>query len=808
MLKRVAMGLVVSLAFVHAQNVLKNPSFELVQEQYTNLPESWSTLVPSGAVLELDNTLSVDGSNSLKIVNPNKGKVNPPATWIQHHLEEQLKPLIPSDKVEFSAYFRAVNAPCKGSFFFESSTAKKCHIRNITAEPGEWRKIELIFPLETRDYSKAHVAFRAEGAGTLLIDGAYLGPVGQNPFKPEPTEAELAALDHCRLVELPCNARFASGKAPQAVTLSAILPQSELTIILSDVGGKVIREWKRTGLPVRKNTVIPLQLPLLPDGAYEMKFTSGSLTDYDWFRIGDFGDRGADFDERGYLRNQGETIFPIGICTPSGEMDALRVYSQSGINLITSQLPLFPAMADYMHEITNKFGLRWMLWNSWGFSRLSESETVDLLLKSREMLRKDPGFLGFLADEPAVWALPVDNFRFYYKQMLRCMPEYLAWINHAPRVSRTSTEPSQAFSVVSRFSRTSDVSGFDIYPFPNGQIHNYLPNRTISCIGDYTDMCRDMTWGVKPVWMILQAFSWNEERGKEPDEVNPRPAEKDLRFMAWNAITHGATGIIWYGKGCKDFYSEWWREFAKVNFEMRDITRRMIDSGFTYVESLPDGVRGIAGEDFEVYVNENSVTTVALSTRSGKKLTIEPLDVAIVTDVPLGISLPPVFTPMEVVLSKDYGLGHNVNFNAKWTTHPEYKWGAKRTFFARQPFTLENLPKRAALRVVVDDIGKLFINKQLVGTARQYKIVTQFDIAKYLKPGENLFECEILNVAAPTGLAFEIIAEGTVAASSGAETLFSLDGEKWTAAFIYPTPERTWGKPLAVFIDDSVPEEE
>jgi hypothetical protein len=388
------------------------------------------------------------------------------------------------------------------------------------------------------------------------------------------------------------------------------------------------------------------------------------------------------------------------------------------------------------------------------------------------------------------------------------MPEYLAWINHAPRVSRTSTEPSQAFSVVSRFSRTSDVSGFDIYPFPNGQIHNYLPNRTISCIGDYTDMCRDMTWGVKPVWMILQAFSWNEERGKEPDEVNPRPAEKDLRFMAWNAITHGATGIIWYGKGCKDFYSEWWREFAKVNFEMRDITRRMIDSGFTYVESLPDGVRGIAGEDFEVYVNENSVTTVALSTRSGKKLTIEPLDVAIVTDVPLGISLPPVFTPMEVVLSKDYGLGHNVNFNAKWTTHPEYKWGAKRTFFARQPFTLENLPKRAALRVVVDDIGKLFINKQLVGTARQYKIVTQFDIAKYLKPGENLFECEILNVAAPTGLAFEIIAEGTVAASSGAETLFSLDGEKWTAAFIYPTPERTWGKPLAVFIDDSVPEEE
>ena len=252
-------------------------------------------------------------------------------------------------------------------------------ISGTSGGPGEWRKIELIFPLETRDYSKAHVAFRAEGAGTLLIDGAYLGPVGQNPFKPEPTEAELAALDHCRLVELPCNARFASGKAPQAVTLSAILPQSELTIILSDVGGKVIREWKRTGLPVRKNTVIPLQLPLLPDGAYEMKFTSGSLTDYDWFRIGDFGDRGADFDERGYLRNQGETIFPIGICTPSGEMDALRVYSQSGINLI-SQLPLFPYLITCMIRRTVALDVMEQL----GF-RAFRIRDRRPLLKSREM---------------------------------------------------------------------------------------------------------------------------------------------------------------------------------------------------------------------------------------------------------------------------------------------------------------------------------------------------------------------------------------------------------------------------------------
>ena len=172
------------------------------------------------------------------------------------------------------------------------------------------------------------------------------------------------------------------------------------------------------------------------------------------------------------------------------------------------------------------------------------------------------------------------------------------------------------------------------------------------------------------------------------------------------------------------------------------------------------------------------------------------------------VAAPPVFKPETVKLSREYGLEHDFDFNAKWCTHPEYKWGAKRTFFAKQSFTLDKLPQKAALRVTVDDVGKLYLNKKLVGTARQYKLITEYDITSLLKPGENLLECEILNLAAPTELAFEILGDNKTILSSSEETLFSLDGEKWVKAFVSENPEKTWGKPKAIVIDDSVPEEE
>ena len=48
----------------------------------------------------------------------------------------------------------------------------------------------------------------------------------------------------------------------------------------------------------------------------------------------------------------------------------------------------------------------------------------------------------------------------------------------------------------------------------------------------------------KPVWMVLQAFSWHSSR---PDRKRLYPSFADSRFMAYDAIVHVARGLFYWG---------------------------------------------------------------------------------------------------------------------------------------------------------------------------------------------------------------------------------------------------------------------
>jgi hypothetical protein len=53
----------------------------------------------------------------------------------------------------------------------------------------------------------------------------------------------------------------------------------------------------------------------------------------------------------------------------------------------------------------------------------------------------------------------------------------------------------------------------------------------------------------KPVWMVLQAFSWELLQNPLPEkyDVKQFPSYKHSRIMAWDAILHGAKGILYWG---------------------------------------------------------------------------------------------------------------------------------------------------------------------------------------------------------------------------------------------------------------------
>ncbi len=86
-----------------------------------------------------------------------------------------------------------------------------------------------------------------------------------------------------------------------------------------------------------------------------------------------------------------------------------------------------------------------------------------------------------------------------------------------------------------------DAVGFDYYPVPE------LGWRAVNLMGPDTARFARAAPG-KDVWIVQQAFSWDHlsEQNPGPD-VTAYPTRDEYRFMAWQAILGGATGLLWWG---------------------------------------------------------------------------------------------------------------------------------------------------------------------------------------------------------------------------------------------------------------------
>jgi len=123
-------------------------------------------------------------------------------------------------------------------------------------------------------------------------------------------------------------------------------------------------------------------------------------------------------------------------------------------------------------------------------------------------------------------------------------PDNIISLNHAPRNSIASLR---------FYNRAVDMAGCDIYPVPPNLLigHSDFPNVWLSCVGEYTDRMRQAAPG-KACAMVLQGFGWRDlhplpaDNQHHPDQGR-RPTFEESRFMAYDAILHGANAIIYWG---------------------------------------------------------------------------------------------------------------------------------------------------------------------------------------------------------------------------------------------------------------------
>lgn len=144
-------------------------------------------------------------------------------------------------------------------------------------------------------------------------------------------------------------------------------------------------------------------------------------------------------------------------------------------------------------------------------------------------------------------------------------PKHIIWQNHAPRNS---------VERLRKYNQAVDGAGCDIYPVPfnYGVGHSDLKDTNLSSVGAYTDRMRQAAPG-KSIWMVLQGFGWRDlsEAGKaDPDPgKGRRPNLHEARFMAYDAIVHGANAILYWGTHYIEKDSRLWRDLMRVVRELR-----------------------------------------------------------------------------------------------------------------------------------------------------------------------------------------------------------------------------------------------
>lgn len=107
---------------------------------------------------------------------------------------------------------------------------------------------------------------------------------------------------------------------------------------------------------------------------------------------------------------------------------------------------------------------------------------------------------------------------------------------HAPRGTVAELQPYNA---------ATDLLALDIYPigYPPG-MHSTNLNKEISMVGDFADFLNQVGGGAKSFWMIEQ-IAWSGVT--QPGKTLRFPTFPEARFMAYQAVIHGARGLMFFG---------------------------------------------------------------------------------------------------------------------------------------------------------------------------------------------------------------------------------------------------------------------
>ena len=504
------------------------------------------------------------------------------------------------------------------------------------------------------------------------------------------------------------------------------------------------------------------------------------------------------FDARHRMYLDGKPFFAIGCWGNRGPIPREESYyrlSDLGFNLMMcggSSLDAIDAAGMYAMLSMNNGKL---------FKELPEPEKLEDVIRYAESIKKTlahPALVCYFSvDEPSWRGVQLGPYQSGYRLFRDFVdPWRPVFLNEAPRGTSEALRPS---------GDACDIYGVDIYPVPYPNNHSELDDKTPTSVGKYTDMCRVTVRDRKPVWMTLQGFAWGQLYQRE--EIYPTFEES--RFMAYDAVAHGATGLmywgLWLGKGQNDEFLENLKktlheitavapflvgdtvegESATATPNVRVMQKRTAEHGDLWIvlNESPEAARAEVTGKFPARLAE--VSGQAAPTPENGRIAVELPGYSARVFRDADKPMPePLYVPKPKREFKVFKSLEGFK-QASWIWYPNTNSLSGAKAFFRQDFDLgEQVPAKAELSVAADDMFRCWINGELVMEQMGWQDAYTLDVAKYLKPGKNTIRIQAADAdAPPCGLIYAIICDNGVKVLSGKETEASLDGRNdWKPA--------------------------
>jgi hypothetical protein len=247
--------------------------------------------------------------------------------------------------------------------------------------------------------------------------------------------------------------------------------------------------------------------------------------------------------------HNGRLRFPIGFYEFPGDKEKLQRMAESGINLVrcSNRAALDSAHAQGMM--------------GWVPLSVQQGATPGLR-KQIETLRNHPALAVWEGPDEIVWTFTAYSFLkeragFTREDWNNQIPKAVNYakkegdkvitkMNEGIRLVQELDERNLPFWVneaadsdvkyVRDYIDSIDITGCDYYAVRS-------TGTDLQSIGRLVDRWDAISRG-KPVWMVLQGFSWHKAKA---GRKRLYPSYNQSRFMAYDAIVHGARGILYWG---------------------------------------------------------------------------------------------------------------------------------------------------------------------------------------------------------------------------------------------------------------------